>query len=57
MYSPVDVVKLEKLVKECWYDWTDAERLTAKTAILKVKGEGFVTLSRDLPGLIEKNAA
>jgi hypothetical protein len=57
VYSPVDVVKLEKLVKECWHDWTDAERLTAKKAILKVKGEGLVTLSRELPGLIEKNAA
>ncbi len=56
MYSPVNVNKLNSFVEECWAVWTDSEKNTAKKALQKVKGEALVKLSKELPGLNEKNA-
>jgi hypothetical protein len=56
VYSPVNIEKLENLIKICWYDWTDSERLTAQKALSRVKGEIPVKFTHELPGINERNA-
>ncbi len=55
VYAPVNIEILENLIKKCWYDWTDSERLTAQKALSRVKGEIPVKFSLDLPGINERN--
>ncbi len=53
----VNIVNLEKLVSECWSDWTISERLSATKALKRVKGKIPVALKFELLPLNEKNAA
>ncbi len=56
VYTPVDVGKLESYISECAWDWTESEKLVAKKAVQRVKGEVLVQFTKALPSLNEKNA-
>jgi hypothetical protein len=52
----VNIANLKGYMSKCWVDWTLPQKRTAEKAVAFLEAKIPAPLTKDLPGLIEKNA-